>query len=62
MSETVTMPSLMMMTLIVSEKSLVMDRHTDRHTHGLVYVNVFKVISLRKQKETYLNTCLNMVE
>ena len=41
MSEPVTMPSLMMMTSIVSEESLVRDRQTDRQTdrhtdtHGL---------------------------
>ena len=39
MSAVVTVPSLMMMTLIVSEESLVArDRHTDRHTDfSLVY-------------------------
>ena len=34
MSDTVTMPSLMMVTVIVSEDSLARDRQTDRHnTH-----------------------------
>ena len=55
MSEAVTVPSLMMMTSIVSEESLASDRHTDRHTHtqierhGLIYVNFFKVLSPPKQ-------------
>ena len=42
MSEAVTVPSLMMMTSLVSEESLASDRHT--HRHGLVYVNIFKVL------------------
>ena len=32
MSEAVTLPNLMMMTLIVSEESLARDRHTHTHT------------------------------
>ena len=39
----VTMPSVMMMTLIVYEKSLEMDTLT--HTLGVVYVIFFKVAS-----------------
>ena len=43
MSAPVTVPSLMMMTVIVSEESLAREIHTDRHTHretdtGLVYI------------------------
>ena len=38
MSETVTMPSLMMMTSIISEELLARDTHTDTHTDfGLVF-------------------------
>ena len=33
MSEVVTMPSLMMMTSILSEESLLRDTHTHTHTH-----------------------------
>ena len=33
MSEAVTMPNVMMMTLIVSEESLARDIHTHTHTH-----------------------------
>ena len=51
MSDIVTVPSLMMMTLIVSEKSLARDTHTDTHTQtdththtqtdfGLGYLNI----------------------
>ena len=49
MSEAVTMPSLMMLTSIVSEESLVRDTHTD---FGLVYLKLFKVASkyLAKKK------------
>ena len=36
MSEAVTVPSLMRMTLTVSEESLERDRQTDRHTHQLL--------------------------
>ena len=36
MSEAVTMPNLMMMTLIVSEESLVKDGHTHTYTLGTV--------------------------
>ena len=53
MSEAVTLPSLMMMTLIVSEELLARDRHTDRqtdrqtdrhtHTHTLGVVLHFKI-------------------
>ena len=48
MPEAVTMPSLMMMTLIVSEESLTRDPHTDtqntdRQTgFGLVYLKLFQ--------------------
>ena len=45
MSEAVTVPSLMMMTSIVSKESLARDRHTDTHTHThrhkVVYVQSF---------------------
>ena len=47
MSEAVTVPSLMMITLKVSEESLAKDRHTDRQAHphkrGLVYFTFFKM-------------------
>ena len=52
MSEAVTMPSLMTMTLIVSEESLARDRHTQTDRHGLVYANFFKVLRLWKEQET----------
>ena len=41
MPEADTMPSLMMMTTIVSEESLVRDAHTERQTDfGLVYLKL----------------------
>ena len=49
MSETLTVPGLMMMTSNVSKES-----HTDIHTcaNGLIYVNFFKVLRLKtKVKE-----------
>ena len=50
MSEAVTVPTLMKMTLIVSEESLVTNRQTDKHTHththtrsiGVVYLKLFR--------------------
>ena len=51
MPEAVTVPGLLMMTSIVSEESLAIDRldtqthrHRYTHKHGLVYVNFFKVL------------------
>ena len=44
MSETVTVSSFMMMTLIVFEESLA----KDRHTQSLVYVNFFKDFENKK--------------
>ena len=47
MSEAVTIPSLMMVALMVSEESLARDRQTDRHTQthtrGLVKIKMFKI-------------------
>ena len=44
MSEAFTVPSLMMMTSIVSEESLARDTQT-RTDFGLVYLKLFKVVS-----------------
>ena len=49
MSEVVTVPTLMMMTSLVSEELLARDTHTDRLL-GLVYVNLFKVVMTLKKK------------
>ena len=43
MSEAVTVPSLMMMTLTVSEESLAMHRQTHTHRLGVDYVKMCKV-------------------
>ena len=40
-TEAVTVPSLMMMTSIVSEESLARDKHAYPHRHSLVCVNFF---------------------
>ena len=69
MSEAVTMPSLMMMTSIVSEKSLAMERQTDRHidrqtgrqtgrqTHvGLVYLKLSNRLRGRHTLKTHRHT------
>ena len=62
MSEAATVPKLTMIDVIVSEEALARDRHTltdtdrqtrthtHRQTHGLGYVNLFKVLTLFKQK------------
>ena len=51
-SGAVTLPSVTVMTSIVSEESLARDRYTDRPTHrrGLVYVN-----SLLKSQDYYID-------
>ena len=56
MSEAVTMPSLMM-TSIVSEESLVRELHTDRHRErdlGLIYLEVFQSRKNLKTKTEFM--------
>ena len=55
MSEAVNVPRLIVMTSMVSEKSLERDRHTDKHAHrhGLVYVNLSKVLKNTHKNTTY---------
>ena len=52
MSEAVTMPSLMMMT--VSEESLARDTHTHTHTHRLevLYLKLFQSKTLKTKRAT----------
>ena len=40
MFEAITVPSLVMMTVIVTEESLAMDRHTYTHRHDLVDIKI----------------------
>ena len=58
MSETVTVPSSMMMASIVSEESLARDTHTHIHTHGQTFassiLNFFKGVSDFENKNTVL--------
>ena len=51
MSDAVTVPSLTIMTLIVSEESLARDRHTHRQTHRLYYIITFSKEDFQNQKE-----------
>ena len=46
--EAVTVPSLVMLTLMVSEEWLVRDSHKDTHRHGLVYANLYTVFMTLK--------------
>ena len=50
MSEAVTVPTLMMMTLIVSEESLV----RDRHTHTDIQVDLSKIFKVAYDFETQI--------
>ena len=66
MSQAITVPSLIIMTLIVSEESLARDRHTDRQTHihtntGLVSIKIFQVDYDFENKKKKNHTCTSMV-
>ena len=54
MSKAVTVPSLLMMTSIVSEESLVRDTHTHARTHTYSFINIY--ITIHSQIHTSVSS------